>query len=330
MQRWETAPGSTQDVASRITFQQDDKSTAPARYPAKNKIRFVTALTGQLSALDSAIGWLDPYVAVETYSERFGDQSPSTIRQLGVQSMIGAKQLAEYVAFKRLGFEATFVDGAVVVSQLVCETSPAPTSACKVLRVGDTIKKFGGAPVPTVSALREVLKNRAVGEKVVVTVEPSDSAKDESRTLTLIADPDRPDTAIVGFVPADTRIVDIPFDVQISTPDIGGPSAGLAFTLALLDELSPGELMGSARVVATGTINEKGEVGAIGALLQKAVAARDAGAKVFLIPAGQNEVEIRKAREAVGSRLKIIAVATLDDALKQLRLLGGAPLTPTA
>ena len=328
IQRWETAPGSAQEVASRIAFEQKDQATAPTRYPAINKIRFVTAFTGQLSALDSVIGWLDPYVAVETYAEHFGEQSPTTIRQLGVQSMLGAKQLAEYVAFKKLGFDATFTVGAVVVSELVCETSPAPTSACKVLKVGETITAFDGVPVATVIALKEAMKNRKVGEKVVVKVESDDSPEDQSRTLTLIENPDKSGTAIIGFVPADTRTVVLRFEVQIATSDIGGPSAGLAFTLALLDELTPGELLGSSRVAATGTMNEKGEVGAIGALEQKAVAVRDAGARVFLVPAGQSESEILRARQAAGSRVKIIPVATLEEALTQLLSLGGAPLPP--
>lgn len=153
--------------------------------------------------------------------------------------MLGAKQLAEYVAFKKLGFEATFTAGAVVVAELVCETSPAATSACKVLKVGEMITAFDGVPVATVPALKEAMKNRKVGEKVVVTVESDDSPEDQSRTLTLIENPDKSGTAIIGFVPADTRTVVLPFDVQIATPDIGGPSAGLAFTLALLDELTP-------------------------------------------------------------------------------------------
>jgi PDZ domain-containing protein len=131
---------------------------------------------------------------------------------------------------------------------------------------------------------------------------------------------------LVGFTPADTRTVDLPFEVSISTSDIGGPSAGLAFTLALLDELSPGELLGRRKVAATGTINEDGEFGAIGALVQKAVAVRDSGARVFLVPKDQTEDEIQAAQKAAGSGVRIIAVATLDEALHVLDELGGDPL----
>jgi PDZ domain-containing protein len=141
-----------------------------------------------------------------------------------------------------------------------------------------------------------------------------------------MASPDEADRPIIGFVPADTRVVQLPFDVTISTPDIGGPSAGLAFTLSLLDELTKGNLMGDNRVAATGTINELGAVGAIGALVQKAVAVRDAGVTLFLVPRGQSGVEIQKAREAAGKGVEIVQVASLDQALKVLRARGGDPL----
>jgi PDZ domain-containing protein len=93
-----------------------------------------------------------------------------------------------------------------------------------------------------------------------------------------------------------------------------------------LDELTSGNLMGNNRVAATGTINELGAVGPIGALVQKAVAARDAGITVFLVPAGQSNEELQKARKAVGNDVEIVQVASLDDALTALRDRGGSPL----
>ena len=138
--------------------------------------------------------------------------------------------------------------------------------------------------------------------------------------------PDDPSLVIIGIVPADTRTVRVPFDVQISTSGIGGPSAGLAFTLSLLDELTPGNLMGRGRVVATGTINEDGSVGPIGALEQKAVAVKDAGGTLFLVPAGQSETEMKAARAAAGSSVTIVQVGTIEEALVQLGKNGGEGL----
>jgi PDZ domain-containing protein len=124
--------------------------------------------------------------------------------------------------------------------------------------------------------------------------------------------------------------VTLPFEVQISTTDIGGPSAGLAFTLALLDELTSGNLMGPSRVVATGTISNDGSVGAIGALEQKAVAVKASGANLFLVPDGQSADEMKRARRAAGSQVEIVQVATLDEALSALRTRGGDALIATS
>ena len=333
IQRWELAPGAAMEVSTRIGFSPvADGESVPRRYVADDGIRFVTAYGGQLSILDSVIGWLDPYVRVNTYREQFGDRTPTSSRRLGYQAMFGAKQVAEYVAMKRLGLDAQFTEGDIVIEELVCEGAPAKNSACEVLEIGDTIVEVNGTKTPTLSTLLELLPSLRIGQTVEVTVLPysapgsTDSQAPQTRRVQIMASPDEADRPIIGFVPADTRVVKLPFEVNISTPDIGGPSAGLAFTLSLLDELTEGDLMGKGRVAATGTINEDGAVGAIGALVQKAVAVRDAGVTLFLVPSGQSDDEMRAARDAVGSSVRIVQVASLDEALRALRRNGGDPL----
>lgn len=334
--RWELAPGETSAVASRIQFTAPANGDLPQRYTPENSIEFVTALGGQLSILDSVLGWIDPYVTVQTERERFGDQSPSSTRRLGFQAMYSAKQIAEYVALKKLGLDAQLIDGAVIVEQVICDNAPMKNPACTVLDVGETIVSINGAKVPTLSALAEQMKLVKVGDVATLSVIPydvkatkPDPSKAETRTVTIMESPDTPGRAIIGFVPADTRTVKLPFEVDIATTDIGGPSAGLAFTLALLDELTTGDLMGDKRVAATGTIREDGAVGAIGALVQKAVAVRESGAKIFLVPKGQQPSEIAAAQKAAGTGVEIVPVATLDEALAALQKRGGDPL-PTS
>lgn len=333
IQRWEVAPGEALAVGPRIAF---TKTTGelPDRHRADKSIHFVTAFGAQLSVLDSLVGWLDPHVRVETPRERFGSISPGDSRRLGYQSMVGAKQIAEYVAMKRLGLQVALNEGDVLIEQLVCQGKPAENSACDVLEVGDTIVSFDGAPITTLSTLAAAIQGRKVGEKVVLGVIPYDAssktkdpAKTVKQTVQLMANPDTPGRAIIGFVPADTRTVSLPFETTISTEGIGGPSAGLAFTLALLDELTEGNLMGNGLVAATGTIDENGSVGAIGALEQKAVAVRERGATLFLVPSGQSPDEVARARAAAGRKVKIVQVATIDEALAALIDNGGEPLT---
>ena len=335
IQRWEIAPGEAMAVSSRIGFKPTQEGGAvPQRYVADNGIRFVTAFGGQLSVLDSVLGWLDPYVRVDTYTEHFGEQTPTSSRRLGFQAMTGAKQIAEYVAMSKVGLEATLKEGPILIEQLICQDAPSENSACVNLQVGEQITHIDGVPTQTLSLLAVQMTNRKVGESVVLTVLPYVAPNEETErkpkkvTVILMASPDD-ERAIVGFIPADTRVTSLPFEVNISTTDIGGPSAGLAFTLALLDELTEGNLMGKGRTAATGTMDENQNVGAIGALEQKAIAVKEAGVTLFLVPAGQSPDEMKSARAAAGSGVKIVQVATLDAALKELKRNGGSTLPKT-
>lgn len=326
VERWEVAPGEAMKVAPRIEF-VGSGGELPVRYAAGNTIRFVTAFTGQLTALDAFVGWLDPDVQVDTYVEHFGESDPNAVKQAGVQAMYSAQQLALYVALTRLGIgNPSFEEGPAVVARLVCEGTPTDDSACRTLAVGDTITAFDGTATPTPSALRPLLEGRAPGDLATVTVRSAGSDATVDRRIRLIGSETEPGRVLIGVVLADTRSVVLPFDVAISTGGIGGPSAGLAFTLALLDELTPGELFGDVAVAATGTIDENGDVGAIGALPQKAVAVMQAGAEVFLVPAGQSDEEVARAETAAHGRVRLIKVANLDDALRILVDLGGDPL----
>lgn len=333
VQRWELAPGEAAEVSPLISFAGTTENDAPERFTVDEGIRFVTAFGGQMSALDASIAAFDPWVEVETYEEHFGDLTPSERQRLGYQSMVGAKQIAEYLAARTLGLPAEMKEGKVIVEELLCEGElPDVGAACDILDVGDTIAAFAGSPTPTLTALSKAMEGSKVGDSIEMTVVPhgeDDETKTVARTVTLMEDPDTPGRAIIGIVPADTRTVDLPFEVTIATADIGGPSAGLAFTIALLDELTKGDLTGKGRVAATGTIEEDGTVGAIGALAQKAIAVRDAGATLFLVPSSQSDDEIADARRAAGSGVTIVPVGSLDEALAALRENGGDPLPAT-
>ena len=318
--QWETAPGEAEPVADRMIV------TDATRYRASNKVMFVSAYGTKLTALESVVGWIDPDVDVQGKNERFGSISPQDQRLIGFQDMLTSKQIAEFVALKKLGYSVSIDEGRVVVADLVCEEEPADDSACKVLQVGDQLVKVDGVSTPTLSELVKAVAGHKVGDVLSVEITRVNVKGTQQVKVRMIANPSDPTRTIIGFVPADTRTVKLPFEVEITTAAIGGPSAGLAFTLAIIDELSPGELLGTAKVAVTGTMSDDGTVGPIGALQQKAVAVKRAGAKVFLVPSGQSDKEIADAQNAAGSGLKIIKVGTLDEALKVLQDMGGEPL----
>lgn len=329
VQYWEVAPGTASQVSDRLSFNSEVLNQV-TRYPAKTPVLFVTAFGSQMSALDAVIGWVDPDVDVQTYEQRFGTLTPTEQRRLGYQSMTSAKQIAEYVAFKRLGLDVTMKFGKVIVEQLVCLELPTRLSACKQLNPGDTITALNGNEIATLDDLIRIIAEYIPGDVVTLRVIAHESSTSVDRRVQLIADPEDPKRTLIGIIPADTRTVDLPFEVGIDTDRIGGPSAGLAFTLALLDELTPGDLNGGVKVAVTGTISDDESIGAIGALRQKTVAAKAAGARVFLVPASQSEQELAAARQVAGTSLRVIPVANLSDALSALADLGGSGLTNAA
>jgi PDZ domain-containing protein len=326
---WEVAPGSAEQVASRFTFDKQALSQV-TRYKTSAPILFVTAYGSKLTALDALIGVLDPDVDVLNREEKFGKSTPSEQRRLGFQAMATTKQIAEYVALRRLGYDVSISYGALIIERLVCEDAPKPLSACLQLDPGDTITAFDGIEIPTLSDLMPIIADYLPGDVVEVTITPHKSEKSVKKKIELMVSPDDPNRTIMGVWPADTRKVDLPFEVGINTDLIGGPSAGLSFTLALLDELTPGELTGGLKVAATGTIDGDESIGAIGALRQKTVAVKATGATIFLVPSSQTAEELSAARRVAGSKLRIIPVANLEEALSVLKELGGSAISNDA
>lgn len=322
---WEIAPGSAEAVAPRMTFGEEARRFVEV-HESGGDVMFVTALGSRLTLLDVVAAALDDDVEVLTFEERFGSSTPTRQRAVNARAMVSSKQIAEFVALSRLGIESEIVFGEVVVDDVVCEPEPSPRSACLVLVPDETIVSLDGVATPTLPELIEIVSARRAGDIVRLGVRVADSTDVVERVVELIAAPDGSGRTIIGILPRDTRTVRTPFEVGIDTDSIGGPSAGLAFTLALLDELSRGSLTGDVKVAATGTINGDESVGSVGAILQKAIAARESGAKLFLIPADQSADDLAAARRVGGNRMRVETVATLQDALDILRGLGGDPL----
>jgi len=131
-----------------------------------------------------------------------------------------------------------------------------------------------------------------------------------------VADPANPTRAIVGVLVDQSANVKLPVPVQIDTQGVGGPSAGLAFALDLMEELGR-DVDHGYRVAATGEIALDGSVGPIGGVEQKTIGARRSHVDVFLVPAGDNA---REARRYAGG-LRIIPVDSFRQALRSLATL---------
>jgi PDZ domain-containing protein len=327
-------PASADPVNDRIVF--GDLPEGVQRYETENAFKFVTVTAPSQSVLSWVAGRDDPAVSFLTEEDKFGARTPSQRREFNLQQMRSAEQEAQYVALTKLGFDVEITAGDVIVQDVLCKVPSDDGGECEEwfpsdeqIDPADRIIEADGVELESVEDLADVLADKQPGDEIDLVIERPGQGE-ETVTVELSASPDDPERTIIGFVPFDTRAIELPFEVDIETGDIGGPSAGLAFTLALIDELSPGSLTGDQNVAVTGTINLEGEVGAIGGLTQKVSAVHQNGVKVFLVPASQGElsdpVKRQRLEDAGRGQVKIIPVATLDEALAALESLGGDPL----
>jgi PDZ domain-containing protein len=115
--------------------------------------------------------------------------------------------------------------------------------------------------------------------------------------------------------------MDLPIDVDVDSRNIGGPSAGMMYTIALLDLLTEEDLTGGHRIAGTGTIRFDETVGAIGGVRQKVFAARAIGAEIVFVPADNLDVALT----AADGDIVVVPIATLQEALDYLRALAPIP-----
>jgi PDZ domain-containing protein len=240
--------------------------------------------------------------------------SPDEVRTLAQCDMQQSQATAKKVALEELGYGVPFADDGIAVLA-VFGGRPAEG----VLERGDVILTIDGEPMRQVRDVHDALDRVTPGQQVEVTYE----REGEERTAAVGTEANDDGDAVLGVCVS--RRFDYPVDVQIDTGRIGGPSAGLAMTLSVLDALSPADLTGGLSVAVTGEIEPDGTVGSIGGIGQKAVSARANGADLMLVPESESPDQLAEARDRAGD-MPVVLVSDVDDALEALEEAGGEPL----
>jgi Lon-like protease len=253
---------------------------------------------------------LFPFVRADGSSLVKAPPIPSAVeQQIGVQDMLQSQKVAAVVALQHLGYKVgARSDGVTIV--LVDPRAPA----AKVLRTSDVILSADGQKVTSVVRLRAVLAEHRPGDRVRITYRRD--GKVRTATIKTIADPQDPSRPLVGVSARDALHVTLPVKIKIDAGGVGGPSAGLAFALDILQELGRDVTHGH-KVAATGELGLDGAVGPIGGVKQKTLGVRKAGVDVFLVPAGENAREARRYADG----LRIIPVKNFPQALRALATL---------
>lgn len=304
------APGSVRSTEPLVRVEGTEV------FPGTDDISFTTVSFGEATVLTGAMGWLDPAVEVIDKEQALNGQAPEENRRRNLEMMDSSKQTAQVVALRRLGHDVTATGTGAVIA-FVKEDAPV----AKVIEVNDVVLAVDGAEVKVADDLVQAVGRGAPGDTVTLRVEDGGDGEVREVQTTLLAREGDPTKPMLG-IQAGTRNIsfELPFSVSIDSGQVGGPSAGLAFTLGVIDVLTPGSLTGGKRVATTGTIDLRGNVGPVGGVPQKTVAARASGAELFLVPPGEYEQAIRFA----GS-MQVVQVDTLDGALQALADAGNDP-----
>jgi len=238
------------------------------------------------------------------------------------ENMSLSQQKAIAVAFKKAGVEVKVEELGARINYFI-PGMPAE----KVLKPGDLVVAVDDHPIHTGEELVAALKGKSSGEKVTFRVKRGKETLDLRIEVAPFPEAyqnsGNENRAGVGILAPETKYNIITSkNVDFNTEDIGGPSAGLMFTLELINQLTKGDLTKGYEIAGTGTMEIDGRVGPIGGVQHKIVAAERKGAEIFFAPdVGTPETNYAvavKTAKAKGLKLKIVPVKTIDDALQYL------------
>lgn len=271
-------PGVTVDVLSEVGGEERIQVNGARAYYEDDgsQLRMttvsVTRPRDDVSIFTALSAWISDSAAVEPYGAVYDEEdTPEDNDVESAVSMLSSQDTAIAVALKDLGYELT------PTVEVLAVTPDAPADG--VFEVRDRILSVDGTRVTEPQDVVDAVGDVEPGTEIEFVVQ-----REGERTTLRVAPQEVDGRSLVGIRPASGFV--FPIDVAINiSPDIGGPSAGLMFALAIHDTLTPGSLTGGRPVAGTGTIDVEGNVGGIGGIQQKVVGARESGAELFLVPA---------------------------------------------
>jgi Lon-like protease len=237
------------------------------------------------------------------------DKTREEVDEANTQDFRQSENSAEYAALHYLKYPMA------VTVESIDEEGPSKGK----LQAGDAIDGVNNTPVANLAQFQALLKGTKPGDTIMVDYRRKNAPMGTAE-ITLGSHPERAQ----GFL--GVNVLDAPwapFTVDFNLANIGGPSAGLMFSLAVVDKLTTGDINGGKFVAGTGTITGDGNVGSIGGITHKIVAASEAGASVFLVPADN----CAEAKTGDADGIDLLKVDTLEHAIDGLRTLsaGGEP-----
>ena len=298
-------PGLTVDVLGQDQDQEIIQVTGHKTFRDDGELRMTTVYVSQpgarINLFEVMSAWLSKEDAVYPYDVVYQPEETAEDSELeSAVQMTSSQDEATAVALRELGYHPK----PVTKIQNVAADTPADGG----LKVGDVLLQVGDTPITAAEDVGTAVRGSTPGKPLKFKIERDGKPLDVSITPKSVDGVTR-----VGIVPGPGFT--FPFDVHVNIdPDIGGPSAGLMFSLAIYDTLTPGSLTGDEVVAGTGTIRDDGSVGPIGGIQQKIVSARDDGAQLFLVPPDN----CADALGAPNEDMRLVRADTMHDAVEAI------------
>ena len=235
--------------------------------------------------------------------------TPKELSEISIQNMRTSENVAIAVALKNVGYEISSKgDGVAVVG--ILDDSPVKDK----LKKGDLLNSINNKNISSATEFISTLRTYSIGETVSIGLLREIDGNKKTLTIetTLIEHVEYEGEPMVGFLATTVNErFDFPFEIDIKTGNVGGPSAGLMMALNVYNNLIPEDLTNSMIVAGTGTIEIDGSVGPVGGIKQKVIAAKKAGAELILVPvANFDEAKIFETEETA-----VVAVDSFSEAL---------------
>lgn len=320
-------PGPTYDTLGKPKSDPVIKIEGRKTYPTSGQLRLTTvSVNDEISLLQGLGLWVSGRYALAPREIYFPPgETDKQVKEENVKQFQASQSNAEVAALRYLS--SSGIDWAkdikfTVLAKEINTGSPAD----KVLDPGDQLIVVNGKRIGSPEDVRDALKGTRPKDKITVVFrgEGKHSTKDNQKgAITLGRADDGRKEGFMGLLAGDTAEVD-KLKIDIALADVGGPSAGLMFALAIVDRLTPGKLTDGHRIAGTGVITDQGDVESIGGISFKLASAREDGATVFLVPRDN----CPEAAKTAPDGLRLVKVGTLDDAVSALEQLADGKNPP--
>lgn len=298
------SPGPIADAADSVVAEEVDL------FPPEGELLMLTILQQDVNVFEAVIAGVDPTIdLIRKQAVRREGESDQEYRNRVLEQMSSSNFRAVTVALEYLGYEM------VPVEMIVTGVEEDVPAAGKI-EPGDVVRSVNGRKISSFDDFEPALEGQEVGDIVSLTVDREGSILELQ--VELAEREEERGEPMIGI--SLSPVTEPPFPIEIRAGDVGGPSAGLMHTLAIIDNLTEGDLTKGRVIAGTGTIDFDGTVGSIGGIRQKVVAAEAAGADYLLVPEGNYETALTAERETI----EIVSVATLEEAISFLEGLEAA------